>query len=199
MISQMSLYLPLTAISYKRLVTGFGKKKSTFWHNSIRTLNEQTLMRKYLCVYWRKFQSSSLGVCCLNEIPFVASSLSAKKKGNEHRTMSATKFTSGGAQTKTFGELLCAPSSGGLHQRFTFFFQQCTFSSPWEHFLWILSSLLPFTRNLPSTRLLFSRTRRRQKKNFITKVLIGKLWFTIFPGQLLKGFQRKEENKYRMC
>ena len=45
-----------------------------------------------------------------------------KKKGNEHRTMSATKFTSGGAQTKTFGELLCAPSlGGGLHQRFTFF------------------------------------------------------------------------------
>ena len=45
-----------------------------------------------------------------------------KKKGNEHRTMSATKFTSGGAQTKTFGELLCAPSSGGgLHQGFTFF------------------------------------------------------------------------------
>ena len=33
MISQMSLYLPLTAISYKRLVTGFGKKKSTVWHN----------------------------------------------------------------------------------------------------------------------------------------------------------------------
>ena len=122
MISQMSLYLPLTAISYKRLVTGFGKKKSTFWHNSIRTLNEQTLMRKYLCVYWRKFQSSSLGVCCLNEIPFVASSLSAKKKGNEHRTMSATKFTSGGTQTKTFVELLCTPSfGGGLHQRFTFF------------------------------------------------------------------------------
>ena len=46
-----------------------------------------------------------------------------KKKGNEHRTMSATKFTSGGAQTKTFGELLCAPSSGGeLHQSFPFFF-----------------------------------------------------------------------------
>ena len=46
-----------------------------------------------------------------------------KKKGNEHRTMSATKFTSGGAQTKTFGELLCTPSfGGGLHQRFTFFF-----------------------------------------------------------------------------
>ena len=45
-----------------------------------RTLNEQTLMRKYLCVYWRRYQSSSLGVCCSNEIPFVASSLSAKKK-----------------------------------------------------------------------------------------------------------------------
>ena len=88
-----------------------------------RTLNEQMLMRKYLCVYWRRYQSSSLGVCCSNEIPFVASSLSAKKKGNEHRTMSATKFTSGGAQTKTFGELLCTPSfGGGLHQRFTFFF-----------------------------------------------------------------------------
>ena len=34
----------------------------------LRTLNEQTLMRKSLCVYGRKFQSSSLGVCCLNEI-----------------------------------------------------------------------------------------------------------------------------------
>ena len=45
-----------------------------------RTLNEQMLMRKYLCVYWRRYQSSSLGVCCSNEIPFVASSLSAKKK-----------------------------------------------------------------------------------------------------------------------
>ena len=32
-ISQMSLYLPFTAISYKRLVTGSGKKKSTFWQN----------------------------------------------------------------------------------------------------------------------------------------------------------------------
>ena len=45
-----------------------------------------------------------------------------QKKGNEHRTMSATKFTSGGVQTKTFVELLCTPSfGGGLHQRFTFF------------------------------------------------------------------------------
>ena len=34
----------------------------------LRTLNEQTLMRKSLCVYGRKFHSSSLGVCCLNEI-----------------------------------------------------------------------------------------------------------------------------------
>ena len=34
----------------------------------LRTLNEQTLMRKSLCVYGRKFQSSSLGVCYLNEI-----------------------------------------------------------------------------------------------------------------------------------
>ena len=33
MIPQMSLYLPLTAVSYKRLVTGSGKRKSTFWHN----------------------------------------------------------------------------------------------------------------------------------------------------------------------
>ena len=43
MISQMSLYLPLTAISYKRLVS------------RLRTLNEQTLTRKSLCVYWGKF------------------------------------------------------------------------------------------------------------------------------------------------
>ena len=33
-----------------------------------------------------------------------------------------------------------------------FFSQQCTFSSPSQHSLQILSSLLPFTRNLPSTR-----------------------------------------------
>ena len=32
------------------------------------------------------------------------------------------------------------------------FSQQCTFSSPSQHSLQILSSLLPFTRNLPSTR-----------------------------------------------
>ena len=32
------------------------------------------------------------------------------------------------------------------------FSQQCTFSSPSQHSLKILSSLLPFTRNLPSTR-----------------------------------------------
>ena len=31
------------------------------------------------------------------------------------------------------------------------FSQQCTFSSPSQHSLQILSSLLPFTRNLPST------------------------------------------------
>ena len=32
------------------------------------------------------------------------------------------------------------------------FFLHCTFSSPSQHSLQILSSLLPFTRNLPSTR-----------------------------------------------
>ena len=81
-ISQISLYLPLTAISYKMLVTGSGKKINFLAQQTIcfRTLNEQTPIRKYLCVYWRKFQSSSLGVCFLNEIPFVASSLSARKR-----------------------------------------------------------------------------------------------------------------------
>ena len=61
----------------------FRKKKVNFLAKQticLRTLNEQTPMRKYLCVYWRKFQSSSLGVCCLNEIPFVASCLSARKR-----------------------------------------------------------------------------------------------------------------------
>ena len=53
---------------------------------------------------------------------------------------------------KTFVELLCTPSfASGLHQRFTFS-HQCTFFSPSHHSLQILSSLLPFTRNLPSTR-----------------------------------------------
>ena len=74
-----------------------------------------------------------------------------KEKGNECRTKSTTKFTRGGTQSKTIEELLCTPSfGGGLHQRFTFS-QQCTFSSPSQHSLRILSSLLPFTRNLPST------------------------------------------------
>ena len=165
-----------------------------------RTLNEQMLMRKYLCVYWRRYQSSSLGVCCSNEIPFVASSLSAKKK--EMNTEQCRQQSSLAVEHRLKHLENCyAPHLLEVDyiKDLLFFFQQCTFSSPWEHFLWILSSLLPFTRNLPSTRLLFSRTRRRQRKNFITKVLIGKLWFTIFPGQLLKGFQRKEENKYRMC
>ena len=49
----MSLYLPLTAISYKRLVRGSGKKINFLAKQTIclRTLNEQTPMRKYLCVY----------------------------------------------------------------------------------------------------------------------------------------------------
>ena len=51
--------------------------QQTIW---LRALNEQTLMRKSLCVYWRKFQSSSLGVCCLNETFLVASCLSTRKK-----------------------------------------------------------------------------------------------------------------------
>ncbi|CAH3166007.1 unnamed protein product [Pocillopora meandrina] len=45
-----------------------------------------------------------------------------QEKGNDYRTMLATKFTGGGTQTKTFEILLCTPSfGGGLHQRFTFF------------------------------------------------------------------------------
>ena len=61
----------------------FRKKKINFLAKQticLRTLNEQTPMRKYLCGYWRKFQSSSPGVCCLNEIRFVASCLSARKR-----------------------------------------------------------------------------------------------------------------------
>ena len=83
MISQLSLCLPLAAISYKRLITGSGWKEINSLAQQticLRTLNEQTLMRTSLCVYWRKFQSSSLGVCCLNEIFLVASYLSTRKK-----------------------------------------------------------------------------------------------------------------------
>ena len=50
MVSQMSLYLPLTAISYKRLVTGSGKKKSTLWHN--RQFAYALWMRKH---WWGSF------------------------------------------------------------------------------------------------------------------------------------------------
>ena len=38
------------------------------------------------------------------------------------------------------------------YMKYLLFSQQCTFSSPSQHSLQILSSLLPFTRNLPSTR-----------------------------------------------
>ena len=55
------------------------------------------------------------GVCCFLPVA------SAQEKGNEYRTMSTTKFTSGGTRTKPFEELLCTPSfAGGLHQIFTF-------------------------------------------------------------------------------
>ena len=37
------------------------------------------------------------------------------------------------------------------YMKYLLFSQQCTFSSPSQHSLQILSSLLPFTRNLPST------------------------------------------------
>ena len=54
MISQLSLCLPLAAVSYKRLVTTSGKKEINSLAQQticLRTLNEQTLMRKSLCVY----------------------------------------------------------------------------------------------------------------------------------------------------
>ena len=66
--------------------------------------------------------------------------------------MSTTKFTSGGTQSKTFEELLWTPSLQVDYIKDLLFSQQCTFSSPSQHSLQILSSLLPFTRYLPSTR-----------------------------------------------
>ena len=153
---------------------GFWKKEINFLAQQticIRTLNEQTLMRKYLCVYWRRYQSSSLGVCCSNEIPFVASSLSAKKKEMNTEQCRQQSSLAVEHRLKNIWRTAMHPIFWRwITSKIYFFFQQCTFSSPWEHFLWILSSLLPFTRNLPSTRRLFSRTRRRQRKNFITKV-----------------------------
>ena len=123
----MSFYLPLTAISYKRHVTGSRKKE----------IKSSVIVAR--CTPSRRNIS-----CC--QLP------QYKEKGNECRTKSTTKFTRGGTQSKTIEERLCTPSfGGGLHQRFTFS-QQCTFSSPSQHSLRILSSLLPFTRNLPITR-----------------------------------------------
>ena len=96
MILQMSFYLPLTAISYKRHVTGSRKKE----------IKSSVIVAR--CTPSRRNIS-----CC--QLP------QYKEKGNECRTKSTTKFTRGGTQSKTIEELLCTPSfGGGLHQRFPF-------------------------------------------------------------------------------
>ena len=89
----------------------------------LRTLNKQTLMRKSLCVYWRKFQSSLHSLWCLNEIFLVASCLSTRKKETiTEQCRQKSSLVRSGTQTKTFVELLCTPSfGGGLHEIFTFF------------------------------------------------------------------------------
>ena len=57
------------------------------------------------------------GVCCLDEIFLAAITDNLQEKGNKYRIMSKTNFTTGGIQTKKFGELLCSPSLvGGLKQ-----------------------------------------------------------------------------------
>ena len=61
----------------------FRKKEINFLAQQticLRTLNEQTLMRKSLCFYWRKFQSPLHSLSCLNEIFLVASWPSTRKR-----------------------------------------------------------------------------------------------------------------------
>ena len=75
-------------------------------------------------------------------------------KGNaEDRIMSTTNFSSGGSHTKSFQELQCSPSLvGGLQQQLSIFFVAVDISSPLRHLLGILSSSLPFPKNLPYIR-----------------------------------------------
>ena len=64
--------------------------------------------------------------------------------------MSTTNFSSGGSHTKSFQELQCSPSLvGGLQQQLSIFFVAVDISSPLRHLLGILSSSLPFPKNLP--------------------------------------------------
>ena len=66
--------------------------------------------------------------------------------------MSTTTFTSGGHRRKHLKNCYAPHLLEVDYIKDLLFSQQCTFSSPSQHSLQILSSLLPFTRNLPSTR-----------------------------------------------
>ena len=142
MISQLSLCLPLAAVSYKRLVTTSGKKEINSLAQLtifLRTLNEQ------------KVSVIVAGVCCLNERFFVVSCLSTRKRKriqnnvgnkvhlrwNTDETIWRTVIHPHLLQVDYIKDLLFPP--------------QCSFSSLSQHSLGILSSLLPFTRNIPST------------------------------------------------
>ena len=97
-------------------------------------------------------RSSSHGVRRLDETFLVASCLSTRKKetnAEQSRQQSSPEVEHRAKQLKN----CYAPHLLEVdYIKDLLFSQQCTSSSPSQHSLRILSSLLPFTRNLPITR-----------------------------------------------
>ena len=96
--------------------------------------------------------------------------------------MSTTNFSTSGSHTKSLQELLRSRSLvGGLQQQLWIFFVAVDISSPLRHLLGILSSSLPFPKNLPCIR-------RPNSYIVVRQPLI--FWLGLFPSQCsLLGFR----------
>ena len=123
----MSFYLPLTAISYKRHVTGSRKKE----------IKSSVIVAR--CMPSRRNIS-----CC--QLP------QCKEKETNAEQCRQQSSPEGEHRAKQLKNCYAPHLLEVDYIKDLLFSQQCTFSSPSQHSLRILSSLLPFTRNLPITR-----------------------------------------------
>ena len=154
MISQLSLCLPFAAVSYKRLVTGSGKKKSTFWHNRqfayVLWMSRRWWGSRYVFIE-ESFSHRRWRVLFKRKIFFVVSCLSTRKRKRIQNNV-GNKVHLRWNTDETIWRTVIHPHLLQVdYIKDLFFPPQCSLSSLSQHSLGVLSSLLPFTRNIPPT------------------------------------------------
>ena len=92
------------------------------------------------------------GVCCLNERFFVVSCLSTRKRKRIQNNVGNKVHLWWNTDETLWRNVIHPHLLQVDYIKDLLFPPQCSFSSPSQHSLGILSSLLPFPRNIPSTR-----------------------------------------------